>query len=74
MNSQVLLRLLALSLALGLWLISSVEAQNGPSSGRKLKKNNTRLLQLVEANIIATHAFQVLSVSARPPRFSASLR
>jgi hypothetical protein len=60
MNSRVLLRLLALSLALSLWLASSVEGQNGPSSGRKLKQNNTRLLQVVQANIIATHAFQVL--------------
>ena len=38
----------------------SVEGQNGTSSGSSQKPGNVRLTQLVDANVIATHAYQVL--------------
>jgi hypothetical protein len=60
MDSRVLLRLLVFSLMLGVGTAPSVYGQNGTVPGRKQKQNNTRLSQLVEANVIATHAYQVL--------------
>ena len=60
MNRRVSSALLLFSLVLSFEFASAVHGQNRASKSRKLKENNTRLLQLVEANIIATHAFQVL--------------
>ena len=38
----------------------SVWGHNGTSTARKQKPSDARLLQLIEANVIATHAYQVL--------------
>jgi hypothetical protein len=60
MNSRVLPRLLIFYVVLSAATASSVYGQNGKSSGRKQKQSDTRLSQLIEANVIATHAYQVL--------------
>jgi hypothetical protein len=58
MNKRILLRPLIFCLTLGLGVVPAVTAQR--KSTAKQRQHNARLLQLVEANIIGTHAFQVL--------------
>ena len=61
MNSRLLLRLLVFYLMLSVGCISSICGQSAkPSGPSKKESRTTRLSQLVEANIIATHAYQVL--------------
>lgn len=59
MDSRVALRLLV-SLALSIGAAASVYGQHMSAPGRKQIASDTRQSQLVEANIIATHAYQVL--------------
>jgi hypothetical protein len=56
MNSRALMRLIIFSVALSLSVAGSVLT----SARSKQKLKETRLSQLVEANVIATHAYQVL--------------
>ena len=61
MVSRVPLRLLIFFLALSIGGAASVHGQSAKPAGPSKKESKTsRLLQLVEANIIATHAYQVL--------------
>jgi len=61
MVSRVPLRLLIFFLALSIGAAASVHGQSAKPAGPSKKESKTsRLLQLVEANIIATHAYQVL--------------
>ena len=61
MDSRVLRRLLVFFLILAVGTASSASGQNATPSGRTKKESNaSRLAQLVEANVIATHAYQVL--------------
>ena len=60
MVSRVTLRLFTFFLALSIVTAISVYGQNATAPGRKQKTSVIRLSQLVEANIIATHAYQVL--------------
>ena len=61
MDSRVLLRLLVLYVTLSVAGSTSICGQTGTPSGPSRKEGKTsRLEQLVEANIIATHAYQVL--------------
>jgi len=53
------LRLL-ISLAISIGAAASVCGQHMSAPGRKHRASDTRLSQLVEANIIATHAYQIL--------------
>ena len=59
MDRRVSLRLL-ISLALSIGAAASVYGQHMSAPGRKQKVSDTRLSQLIEANIIATHAYQVM--------------
>jgi len=61
MDSRFLLRLLIFYLALSIGVIPSVHGQNRTSSDQTRKGSSaSRLAQLVEANIIAVHAYQVI--------------
>ncbi len=60
MNSRVFRCLPIACMLLTVFTSYSVWGQTGTSAGRKRKPSNTRLLQLIEANVIATHAYQVL--------------
>src|SRR6266550_6062178 len=61
MHSRVLLRLLNFFVMLSVGAAFSVCGQSGTSSVPTKKDSNaSRLSQLVEANVIATHAYQVL--------------
>lgn len=60
MNSRVFRCLPIACMLLTVFTSDSVWGQTGTSAGRKRKPSNTRLLQLIEANVIATHAYQVL--------------
>jgi len=61
MDSRVLLRLVIFYVLLSVGAGSSVYGQSGHASSQPKKSSNaTRLGQLVEANIIAVHAYQVL--------------
>ena len=60
MNSRIFRRIATACMLLIVFAWFSVRGQNGTSSGRREKQSNTRLSQLVEANVIATHAYQVL--------------
>ena len=61
MDSRVLPRLLIFCVVLGVGAAFSVGAQSGMPSGPAKKESTTaRLAQLVEANVIAVHAYQVL--------------
>jgi hypothetical protein len=60
MESRVLLRLLIFPLALSVGAASSVYGQDGTPAGPIKKENSaSRLAQLVEANILAVHAYQI---------------
>ena len=59
MDSRVAPRLLV-SLALSIGAAASVYGQHMSAPGGKQKASDTRLSQLIEANVIATHAYQVL--------------
>jgi hypothetical protein len=58
LNSRVSLRLLAFYMILTVGGVTSVYGQSGTTSDSTTK--DSRLSQLVEANIVATHAYQVL--------------
>jgi hypothetical protein len=58
MDGRVSLRLL-ISLVLSIGAATSVYSQQMSAAGRKQKPIDIRLSQLVEANIIATHAYQM---------------
>jgi len=61
MDCRVLLRLLICSVVLSAGAALLVCGQNRTASDRKEKESNTtRLAQLVEANVIAVHAYQVM--------------
>src|SRR4030095_8761942 len=60
MVSRVSLRVLVFYVMLSVGRVPFVYEQNVTAAGRKQKTSDTRLSQLVEANIIATHAYQVL--------------
>src|SRR6266550_257320 len=61
MHSRVLLRLLNFFVMLSVGAAFSVCGQSGTSSVPTKKDSNaSRLSQLVEANVIGTHAYQVL--------------
>src|SRR2546423_10219602 len=61
MDSPVLPRLIIFYVVLSVGAASSVYGQGRAASGQAKKVSNaTRLGQLVEANIIAVHAYQVL--------------
>ncbi len=60
MDGRVFLRLLIFYLALSLVTAASVHGKNVTSPDHKQKTSDARLSQLVEANIIGTHAYQVL--------------
>lgn len=61
MDSRVLVRLLIFSVVLSVGAPVSVYSQNGTLSESTKKESSIfRLSQLVEANVIATHAYQVL--------------
>src|SRR6266850_5149530 len=61
MDSRFLLRFLIFYLVLSIGVIPSVHGQNRTSSDQTRKGSSTsRLAQLVEANIIAVHAYQVI--------------
>jgi hypothetical protein len=60
MNGRIFRHLPTACMLLIVFASYSVCGQNGASSGRRQKQSNTRLSQLVEANVIATHAYQVL--------------
>jgi len=61
MDSRLLLRLLIFYLVLSIGVIPSVRGHNRISSDQTRKGSSTsRLAQLVEANIIAVHAYQVI--------------
>src|SRR5258705_13315932 len=60
MDSRVLLRLVVFLVVLPVDVASSVYGQRGAAPGQPRKVSDTRLSQLVEANVIATHAYQVL--------------
>lgn len=61
MDCRLLLRLLIFYLVLSIGVIPSVHGQNKASSDQTSKGSSaSRLLQLVEANIIAVHAYQVM--------------
>ena len=60
MDSRVLLRLLIFPLALTVGVAASVYGQNGTSSDLTKKESSaSRLAQLVQANILAVHAYQI---------------
>lgn len=61
MDSRVLPRLLIFYVVLGVGAAFSVCGQSGkPSDPTKKESNASRLAQLVEANVIAVHAYQIL--------------
>src|SRR6267143_3755302 len=61
MHSRVLLRVLNFFVVLSVGAAFSVCGQSGTPSGPTKKESTaSRLAQLVEANVIATHAYQVL--------------
>ncbi len=61
MSGRVFLKVLKVHLLLSLVAICGASSQNAnPSSSTRKESNTARLMQLVEANIIATHAYQVL--------------
>jgi len=60
MVSRVSLRLLVFFVILSVGGVPFVYGQNVTAPGRKQKASDTRLSQLIEANIIATHAYQVM--------------
>jgi hypothetical protein len=61
MDSRVLLRLLIWSVVLSAGAALLVRGQNRTAVDRKEKESNdTRLAQLVEANVIAVHAYQIM--------------
>ena len=61
MDNRVLLRLLVLYVVLSVGAALFVCGQTRTESDRKEKESNTtRLAQLVEANVIAVHAYQVM--------------
>jgi len=59
MNSRIARRLSTACILLIVFASDSVWGQNWTSSGKQ-EQSNTRLAHLVEANIIATHAYQVM--------------
>ena len=60
MDSRVFLRLLVFYLLMSMAAASFLYGQNLRPAERKQKASDSRLSQLVEANVIATHAYQVL--------------
>ena len=61
MDGRVLLRLLIFPVALSIVVAPSVYGQNGTPSGPTKKESSaSRLAQLVQANILAVHAYQIL--------------
>jgi hypothetical protein len=61
MSGRVFLKVLKVHLLLSLVAICAAFSQTAsPSSSRKMASDTARLTELVEANIIATHAYQVL--------------
>ena len=55
-----LLQSLLIAVLIGFFVTSPYLGQNGTLSGWKQKPDEKRLSQLIEANVIATHAYQVL--------------
>src|SRR6266446_3866672 len=60
MDRRVFRHSLIFCVVLSVGATSLAYGQDGKSSRRRLKQSDTLLSQLIEANIIATHAFQVL--------------
>ncbi len=60
MDGRLFVRLLIFHLALSLGTAAWVHGKNVTPPGHKKETSDTRLSRLVEANIIATHAYQVL--------------
>ncbi|HYU98556.1 MAG TPA: hypothetical protein VE977_06990, partial [Pyrinomonadaceae bacterium] len=60
MVSRASLRLLVFYVMLNVGGVPFVYGQHMSAAGRKQKASDTRLSQLIEANIIATHAYQIL--------------